>query len=400
MNKRSAFAIWGPVVAAMLLVAAAFATGILDRQRVFEDMIYTNMRFEDGRYTFSLEQGDAYGLVNDGETGLNLPEGTYRLRWEVEGDGDNILHISCNNGALITPGEITLPAGQSRGEVELTVKEACVGLNLGIEFASGTYINVVNLRMYSPFYNDNAWTLLFVAVGLSILWVLCVTGRMEGEQLGVLIFVALAVLIAERPRIQGDAQHCAMTPILHMARIENLVSGLRSGQFPVRAGGHTYNGYGRDHIGVLWRRVPLSAGDYAHAGGVHPICHECVYGRCEHRVGSGHVIFAPSACLAAAGRPPARRFSIRWPCTAQPTPTPPLRGGRGDGHGDPAPVYAGPLGSGAGRTGLTMCCWGSARACIFLCHMISTLICAMTAVVFCLLVCAQDLPGKAPALPV
>ena len=70
MNKRSAFAVWGPVLVAMLVVAVVFATGILDRQRVFEDMVYNNMHFEDGRYAFSLEQGDAYGLVNDGETPL------------------------------------------------------------------------------------------------------------------------------------------------------------------------------------------------------------------------------------------------------------------------------------------------------------------------------------------
>ena len=382
MNKRSAFAVWGPVLVAMLVVAVVFATGILDRQRVFEDMVYNNMHFEDGRYAFSLEQGDAYGLVNDGETGLNLPEGTYRLRWEVEGDGDNILHISCDNGALITPSEVILPAGQGRGEVELTVKEACVGLNLGVEFASGTYVNVVNLRMYSPFYNDDAWTLLFFAVGLSILWVLCVTGRLEGEQLGVLIFVALAVLIANGPAYK-ETLNIAHDTNFHMARIENLVSGLRSGQFPVRAGGHTYNGYGAI-TSVFYADVFL-----------YPLAIMRILGASIQYVMNAYMVAVSIVSAATMYFCAKRMFGGRWAaaCAAILYTLAVYRATNAYTRcavGEVTAMAILPL--------FMLGLWkvvlgdrsydvllGVSAACIFLCHMISTLICALTAVVFCLL---------------
>lgn len=382
MNKRSAFAVWGPVLVAMLVVAVVFATGILDRQRVFEDMVYNNMHFEDGRYAFSLEQGDAYGLVNDGETGLNLPEGTYRLRWEIEGDGDNLLHISCDNGALITPSEVILPAGQGRGEVELTVKEACVGLNLGVEFASGTYVNVVNLRMYSPFYNDDAWTLLFFAVGLSILWVLCVTGRLEGEQLGVLIFVALAVLIANGPAYK-ETLNIAHDTNFHMARIENLVSGLRSGQFPVRAGGHTYNGYGAI-TSVFYADVFL-----------YPLAIMRILGASIQYVMNAYMVAVSIVSAATMYFCAKRMFGGRWAaaCAAILYTLAVYRATNAYTRcavGEVTAMAILPL--------FMLGLWevvlgdrsydvllGVSAACIFLCHMISTLICALTAVVFCLL---------------
>ena len=39
---------WGVWLIALLLIAVVFVTGVLDRQKVWEDMPYLLMRFEEG----------------------------------------------------------------------------------------------------------------------------------------------------------------------------------------------------------------------------------------------------------------------------------------------------------------------------------------------------------------
>ena len=78
MNRRKTYRVWGPVFAAAVLVLLVFVTGVLDKQRVFEDMEYNQISFKENRRSRSLDAGDRYGLLNEGATGLNLPAGTYR----------------------------------------------------------------------------------------------------------------------------------------------------------------------------------------------------------------------------------------------------------------------------------------------------------------------------------
>ena len=68
------------IVPAMLLalVLLAFLTGIGSREKVWEDMTYTALRFPQGTHR-SLVDGDSYGEMNDGP-GLVLPAGTYRVK--------------------------------------------------------------------------------------------------------------------------------------------------------------------------------------------------------------------------------------------------------------------------------------------------------------------------------
>ena len=152
---------WGVWLIALLLIAAVFATGVLDRQKVWEDMPYLLMRF-DGGLQRDTQAGGAYGAMNDGP-GLDLPAGTYRLKWAISGDGDNRLVITTQNGASAVPGEIPLPAGETAGEAVFTLKNAAQGVDIVVMFEEGTRIDVTDMRLYSPQYRDHAFTFATVS---------------------------------------------------------------------------------------------------------------------------------------------------------------------------------------------------------------------------------------------
>ena len=85
MNRK--LLTYGPVVLLALLCAAAFATGVLTRYPVLEAQVQA-MDFPNGT-AMNLENGDVYGVVPSGGPGHSLSAGTYRLKWFVDGDGDN-----------------------------------------------------------------------------------------------------------------------------------------------------------------------------------------------------------------------------------------------------------------------------------------------------------------------
>ena len=382
MNRRKTYRVWGPVFAAAVLVLLVFVTGVLDKQRVFEDMEYNQISFKENRRSRSLDAGDRYGLLNEGATGLNLPAGTYRLRYWIDGDGENRLRFSCGNNAAVSPAEVTVPAGEGWNEVEFTLQEACVNLRLDIDFVSGTYMDVVNLRMYSPFYNDHAWTLLFAAILFSVLWVLGTTGRLAGERAGVVIFIGLALLIANSPAYK-DTLNLAHDTYFHMARVENLASGLAGGQFPVRAGGYTYNGYGAI-TSVFYADLFL-----------YPLALMRLMGASITYVMNVYMVavsLVSAVTLYACAR---RMFGERWiaACAAILYTLAVYRATNAYTRcavGEATAMAVLPL----FILGLWEVVLGDSRryatlsvgaSCVFLCHMISTLICAGTAFLFCLI---------------
>ena len=99
MNRK--LLTYGPVVLLALLCAAAFATGVLTRYPVLEAQVQA-MDFPNGT-AVSLENGDVYGVVPSGGPGHSLSAGTYRLKWFVDGDGDNALHLYSENGVKMEP---------------------------------------------------------------------------------------------------------------------------------------------------------------------------------------------------------------------------------------------------------------------------------------------------------
>lgn len=243
MKKRSMLVTWGPVLLAALVVVLGFATGLLDKQRVFVDIAHTDMVFEDDDRRLSLEEGDSYGILPCIGPYYELPRGTYRLQWHMDADGANKIHLDSTNGARMDPQVVELPQGEWEGEFEFTVVEAVKNLQINVEFCSGTYMELLSLRMYSPYYKDNAFTLLFAAAGFSVLWLLYAYGRMTRRGAADLVLVGLAVLVVSSPAFK-ETLNLTHDVYFHLARIENIVSGLEMGDFPVRLGGYSYNGYG------------------------------------------------------------------------------------------------------------------------------------------------------------
>lgn len=241
--KRKA-KLYGPVLLAALLCALVFATGALKKPKIFENITTDYMAFQKKLPRYSLADGDEYGVIPMGRRGwMHLPAGEYRLRWVIGCDGDNILRLTNTNDATITPSEFTIPAGAGDGELHFTVEEDCEDFKIEFEFAAGTYMDIYQVKLYTPDYQDDAFTLLFFAVGASILWLMIGTGRLTRENMAPVLFIALAVLIGSAPALKTTFV-IGHDGTYHMARLLNLADGLKNGQFPVRMGGFAYDGYG------------------------------------------------------------------------------------------------------------------------------------------------------------
>lgn len=241
--KRKA-KLYGPVLLAALLCALVFATGALKKPKIFENITTDYMAFQKKLPRYSLADGDEYGVIPMGRRGwMHLPAGKYRLRWAISCDGDNILRLTNTNDATITPSEFTIPAGAGDGELHFTVEEDCEDFKIEFEFAAGTYMDIYQVKLYTPEYQDDAFTLLFFAVGASILWLMIGTGRLTRENMAPVLFIALAVLIGSAPALKTTFV-IGHDGTYHMARLLNLADGLKNGQFPVRMGGFAYDGYG------------------------------------------------------------------------------------------------------------------------------------------------------------
>ena len=241
--KRKA-KLYGPVLLAALLCALVFATGALKKPKIFENITTDYMAFQKKLPRYSLADGDEYGVIPMGRRGwMHLPAGEYRLRWTISCDGDNILRLTNTNDATITPSEFTIPAGAGDGELHFTVEEDCEDFKIEFEFAAGTYMDIYQVKLYTPEYQDDAFTLLFFAVGASILWLMIGTGRLTRENMAPVLFIALAVLIGSAPALKTTFV-IGHDGTYHMARLLNLADGLKNGQFPVRMGGFAYDGYG------------------------------------------------------------------------------------------------------------------------------------------------------------
>ena len=61
-------------------------------------------------------------------------------------------------------------------------------------------MDIYQVKLYAWEYQDDAFTLLFFAVGASILWLMIGTGRLTRENMAPVLFIALAVLIGSAPR--------------------------------------------------------------------------------------------------------------------------------------------------------------------------------------------------------
>ena len=228
-------------VVALLLAAAVFASGVLDTQKTWADLPYTLLSFEHGRM-LSTERGDDYGVMNKGP-GLDLPAGEYRLKWTIAADGDNVIRITSENGAKITPAQLQLSAEKPALEAYFTVEEAAQGVGFEVSFEDGTRIDVQDMRLYSPMYRDHAFTFALLLIAALVLYALHLRGALPPAARGRLLLIAFAVLLASGPALK-DTVCIGHDTTFHLVRLCNLADSLAQGQFPARLGTFSYNGYG------------------------------------------------------------------------------------------------------------------------------------------------------------
>ncbi|MBR5301225.1 MAG: hypothetical protein IKU38_00135 [Clostridia bacterium] len=220
------------------LIAIVFASGILDRQKTWEEIAHRNMHFEGGLAC----RTDAYGVMNEGP-GFDLPAGEYRIKWMIEGDADNRLLITTKNGVKAEPSEIAVEAGVMEGEARFSLPAAAQDVEILVSYDGGSYIQVHDMRLYSPVYRDYAWLFALAALSVWLLYALQQKGMLTPARRGRLILIGMAVLMASGPAFK-DTVCLGHDSTFHLVRLCNLADGLAHGQFPVRAGGFSYNGYG------------------------------------------------------------------------------------------------------------------------------------------------------------
>ncbi|MBR1407484.1 MAG: hypothetical protein IJ573_01125 [Clostridia bacterium] len=232
-NRRVFFAlgIWA------LLTFLLFSTGVVNRQKVWAN---PQLSWEAGE-SYSAESS-AYGVKSSGPY-LDLAAGTYRLKWQIDGDGANEIRLTSSNDARIVPDVLTVKPGEWEGEAVFELLDPAHSFSIGVTFASGTKMKYYSLRLYSPEYTDYAFLLSGLLLGAIVLYTLYCHGRLSRERIALLALLVVAVLLASAPSLQDDTNK-GWDVQFHAARVANLADALRTGQFPARVGGFSYNGYG------------------------------------------------------------------------------------------------------------------------------------------------------------
>ena len=140
----------------------------------------------------------------------------------------------------------SLPVAQlhikRQGDAVFEVKGPAHNVSFNVEFREGTWLDIYNFRLYSPEYTDDAFT---AAAVLLIGWLLFVFREKltKKEVREALVILGAAVIFASLPFLREDSL-MAWDIQYHTLRILNLADGLSAGQFPVRCGGFSYNGFG------------------------------------------------------------------------------------------------------------------------------------------------------------
>ena len=224
--------------ACVFLCLFLWITGILDRATVWEP----ELEYEGGDASFSLAEGDIYGRVSGGPY-CDLAPGTYLLRWETEGDGENRIQLTNTNDARMEPDEIVIPTGTARGETEFRILDSAHSFSISVEFTAGSYFNIRRIRLNSPIWRDNTLTACLLLCFAGALLFVRSGRRWKPDTDGRLIILGLSVLIVSAPCFHRNSV-VGYDVQFHAARIMNLADALSGGQIPPRIGGFSYNGYG------------------------------------------------------------------------------------------------------------------------------------------------------------
>jgi len=226
----------------VLTTALLWITGLGKNEWVWPNLVKNGMTFlRDGYKTFSLEQGDTYGILNNGPN-FSLPAGEYELDISVESDAENVIEITASNGARIEPARIAVPAGSWGLREKFTLLDDAENLQIQVRFQAGSVLKLHDIHM-SMQCTDRLQMLTLSVIVLCVLYVLERRGYLTAERKRVLILIWAAVLFASVPALRENL-NAGHDSEFHRMRLRNAASALSQGHFPVRVGGSMYNGYG------------------------------------------------------------------------------------------------------------------------------------------------------------
>ena len=231
-----------PVLLAVILTAMVWALGLGSSDVVFPDMHWNGLSFRGSDKTYSLADGDEYGLLNGGP-GFTLPAGRYRVLATVECDADNAIRITTSNKAKVEPAELTVPAQSWNNVLDFELKEDARDLQLRMDFRAGSYLKLHDFDLVMRDKTDGAWAFTILAALFCAAYLCWLKGKMTREGFVRLFLMGMAVLIASAPVLMKNV-YGGHDTLFHQMRLYNVVDALRTGQFPVRMGGYGYNGYG------------------------------------------------------------------------------------------------------------------------------------------------------------
>jgi len=244
MRKTNAMGVSWKRAAKMAFALLFFAAALLSSRNycfTWEEMHLNDLQFRPGPKTFSLDAGDQYGILSSGPD-FSLRKGTYRISMAIDSDGENAVSIRSSNGARVEPAEIVIPVHSWNTDAEFTLLDDAENMEIQIEFRSGSYLAIHDITMSMP-CTDRTWMVILCGLAVCILYLMKRSGYLTQERSKILLLLASAVFIASIPALRENL-YGGHDAIFHYERLRNVVSGFESGQFPVRAGGHMYNGFG------------------------------------------------------------------------------------------------------------------------------------------------------------
>ena len=260
---------WAPAVIGLALIAFVFFTGILHTHAVMDDLL-SRMELTPELCRLSLENGNTLGdRIKEG-TQLNLQRGHYQLILEMEADGENKASVYFYRNAVTAPDAFKLAAGRQKHTLEFDVDGNGQNLQLEVILRSGTYLELKSVSLVTPAYSDRAWWFTGAVLLFCLVWIDLNRNRRTGADLFRLACMAAAVAVASLSSIYGGARF-GQDGIFHLARLENLKSALEAGQFPARVGGFSYNGFGAA-TSVFYPDVFLYPFAWMRMGGASPDC--------------------------------------------------------------------------------------------------------------------------------
>ena len=229
-----------PVILGLVIILMLYGSGLLRKRNRFP-VIWASP----GGDVRSVSSAAGQGQEIRGFREITLDAGTYTLSAAAAPKGGGELHLAFSRGGQPEPSVFRIsPENGSREftfHLDREARNLEVRLVCGEEGAPG----MEELVLTTPGCTDLVFTCAGVWMAIGALWMARRRGRPAGRTLWALLPVAAAVVFASLPSLHGGLVTIdGHDGIFHLARLENLRSALMTGQVPARVGGFSYNGFG------------------------------------------------------------------------------------------------------------------------------------------------------------